>query len=107
MPGSPGRVLVAHWTSKIGAVDPKYGLALLALFAVLILAWIVVRRGERRRRLNKYRESWEQRGTVLRIVERGGGCVRATRTGREYRKGIRREESSADDNRVAKCSRDW
>jgi hypothetical protein len=48
-------------------MDLKYGLALLALLTVLVIAWVVVRRGEPRRRLKKYRESWEQRGTVLRI----------------------------------------
>ena len=41
-----------------------YGLALLA---ALIIVWIAVRRGRQRRRLKKYRQSWEKRPTVMRI----------------------------------------
>jgi hypothetical protein len=44
----------------------KYGLALLAI--VVVVAGIVVWwRGRKRRRLRKYRQSWEQRSTMLRI----------------------------------------
>lgn len=39
----------------------------LGLIAALVIVWIAVRRGRQRRRLKKYRESWEQRSTVLRI----------------------------------------
>jgi hypothetical protein len=51
-----------------------YGLGLLA---ALVIAWIAVRRGRHRRRLKTYRESWEQRGTVLRI-KRDQKNMRAT-----------------------------
>ena len=51
-----------------------YGLGLLA---ALVIAWIAVRRGQQRRRLKKYRESWELRGTVLRI-KRDQKNMRAT-----------------------------
>lgn len=44
----------------------KYALASLAV--VVVIAGIVVWwRGRKRRRLRKYRQSWEQRSTMLRI----------------------------------------
>lgn len=41
-----------------------YGLVVLA---ALVILWIAVRALRQRRRLKKYRASWEKRGTMLRI----------------------------------------
>jgi hypothetical protein len=44
----------------------KYGLALLAVL-VVIVGIVVWWRGRKLRRLRKYRQSWEQRSTMMRI----------------------------------------
>jgi len=68
-----------------------YGLGLLA---ALVIAWIAVRRGQQRRRLKKYRESWEQRGTVLRI-KRDLKNMRATDPGVQTRPPLSEDGTSS------------
>ena len=57
--------VLAPLVQELMDVNLKYGLGLLAV--LVVIAGIVWWRGRNRRRLKKYRASWEQRSTMIRL----------------------------------------